>query len=169
MKTIVLVRHAKSSWKDNSADDHDRTLNKRGEHDAPFMAKVFKDKNIDPEILISSSAVRAFATAKEFAKILGYKKRKILKSTGLYLAELEEWISFIKEMSEKYSRVVLFGHNPGITQLANYFSGESIDNMPTCSFCVIEFNLDKWDEADEKKGTLKFFEYPKKYFPELEE
>lgn len=101
MKLLLLIRHAKSSWKDTRLDDHDRTLNKRGEHDAPFMATVLKKKHITTDLIITSTATRALLTAKIFAKELGYKKDHIIQDKGLYLAELEELIEIVKQLPDK--------------------------------------------------------------------
>src|SRR5438067_1115936 len=137
MKKLILVRHAKSSWKDTKMDDRDRTLNKRGERDAPHMATVVKKRKINADLMAASTAVRAIATAKEFAKKLDYPKDKILREDALYLAETDDLLKYVKNISEDKETVFLFGHNPGITALANYLTGGDIDNIPTCGICAI--------------------------------
>src|SRR5262245_32888955 len=113
MKHLILVRHAKSSWKDTELEDHERPLNKRGERDAPFMAKIFRDKNLEPDLIVSSTAVRALDTAKEFARKLDYKKGKILRVAELYLAEADDMLQYVRGIDDEYKTVMLFGHNPG--------------------------------------------------------
>src|SRR5689334_3964823 len=122
MKHLILVRHAKSSWKDSGIDDHDRPLGKRGEHDAPFMAKIFRDKKMNVDLIASSTALRALDTAREFAKKLEYKKEKILHASELYLAEAEDLFDYVKALDDDYKTVMLFGHNPGITRFANHLT-----------------------------------------------
>ena len=169
MKLLLLIRHAKSSWKDTRLDDHDRTLNKRGEHDAPFMATVLKKKHITTDLIISSTAIRALLTAKIFAKELGYKKDHIIQDKGLYLAELEELIEIVKQLPDKNSVVCLFGHNPGITSFTNFLCNAGIDNVPTCGICAISFPFDSWQEVASGNGKLDFFEFPKLYFKDAED
>lgn len=123
MKHLVLVRHAKSSWKDSEMEDHERPLNKRGERDAPHMAKVFLDKKMDPDLIASSTAVRALTTAKEFAKRLDYKKGKILKVPELYLSETDGLLSYLRNLDDDYQTVMIFGHNPGITCFCKFTHG----------------------------------------------
>src|SRR6187549_3048441 len=137
MKHLILVRHAKSSWKDSQLDDHDRPLAKRGEHDAPFMAKIFREKKMEPDLIVSSTAVRALTTAKEFAKKLDYKKEKILRLSEIYLAELDDLMEYVKGIDDDFKTVMLFGHNPSFTWFANYLTNGSIENIPTCGIVAI--------------------------------
>lgn len=169
VKHLVLVRHAKSSWKNSELDDHDRPLGKRGERDAPYMAKIFREKKMDVDLIASSTAMRALDTAKEFAKKLDYKKEKILRVSELYLAETEELLDYVKGLDDDYKTVMLFGHNPGITRFANELINENIENVPTCGIVAVDFETKQWSEAGSVKGHLRFFEYPKKYFPDAED
>lgn len=169
MKQLILIRHAKSSWKDTRLDDHDRTLNKRGEHDAPFMAEILRKKKTRTDLLISSTAVRALLTAKIFAKELGYKKDQILQEKELYLAEPEELIEIVKQLPDEKEVVCLFGHNPGITTLANFLCNAGIANIPTCGICAISFPLQSWQEVTAGSGQLDYFEFPKLYFKDAED
>ena len=169
MKKLILVRHAKSSWKDASLDDHDRPLNKRGERDAPHMGKVVKDKKVKPDLIVSSTALRAYSTAKEFAKKLDYPKSDILRMKELYLAELDGLTEIVKNLDDKDETVFLFGHNPGITWLANYLSGESVENVPTSGVFAMQFDIESWKEVAAGNGALSFFLYPKMYFKDAED
>src|SRR5262249_23478337 len=105
MKHLILVRHAKSSWKDSEIEDHERPLAKRGEREAPFMAGIFHNKKMDVDLMISSTAVRALATAREFAKKIDYKKDKILRVSELYLAELDELVDYVENLDDDYKTV----------------------------------------------------------------
>lgn len=169
MKHLILVRHAKSSWKDSGVEDHDRTLARRGERDAPFMAKIFRDKKMNVDLMISSTAIRALSTAQEFAQRLDYKKEKIQKASELYLAELEELVDFVRNLDDENKTVMMFGHNPGFTWLANALTNDSIENIPTCGIVAIDFRVSSWKEISSGSGTIRFFEYPKMYFKEAED
>jgi|WetSurMetagenome_2_1015567.scaffolds.fasta_scaffold106533_2 phosphohistidine phosphatase len=164
MKTLYLVRHAKSSWKDSDTDDRERPLNKRGEHDAPVIGKHLKKINVKPSIIISSPAKRALSTAKIFTSEIDYEKKKIIIDENIYLATPEELSALIDKLSNDLNSVMIVGHNPGITEFLNYLCKENIDNMPTCSVACIEFQTDNWSNICDQKGKLKFFEYPKNFY-----
>lgn len=168
MKTICLVRHAKSSWKNTEMSDIERPLNKRGERDAPFMASILKEKEFAPELILSSPALRAFTTAKIFAETLGYPENNIKLDINIYESGAKVIFKTLKSIEKTVSNVMLFGHNPDITYLASFLSGVYIDNIPTCGIVCIEFDVNDWKKLDERAGKLKFFEYPKKYnLPEV--
>ncbi len=164
MKQLIIVRHAKSSWKDERADDHDRTLSKRGERDAPFMAGVLKQLKVEPDLMVSSTAKRAYATARYFATVLGYKKHHIVQNNRLYLAAPDELLEIINELPDEKNTVLIFGHNPGITTLVNDLSGAGIQNVPTSGICAISIDVDQWQDVRTGSGQLVFFKYPKLYF-----
>jgi phosphohistidine phosphatase len=166
MKHLVLVRHAKSSWKDEEIEDHERPLSKRGERDAPFMAKIFRDKKLRTDLIISSTAVRALATAGEFARALDIKKKKILRVSEMYLADAEDILDYIQQLDDDYKSVMIFGHNPGLSILANDLTDGSIGDLPTCAIVAIDFDTSTWKEARKGTGKLRFFEFPGKYFNE---
>ena len=109
MKHLILVRHAKSSWKDSDLEDHERPLGKRGKRDAPYMAKIFRDKKIDVDLIVSSTAKHASKTAITFAKKLDYKKDKILREPELYLAEAEGLLDYMRTVDDDNKTVMLFG------------------------------------------------------------
>ena len=162
MKTLFLVRHAKSSWKDSSIDDNDRPLNKRGKRDAPFMGELLKEKVVNPDLVISSPAKRASKTAQIIAEQIGYYKKDIIYSEEIYEASSRELVDFIKKIDDKYNSVMLFGHNPGFTMLNNFLSKHYIDNIPTCGIVALEFN-NTWKEIDKNTAKMIFFDYPKRY------
>ncbi|MCU0364408.1 MAG: histidine phosphatase family protein [Ignavibacteriaceae bacterium] len=162
MKTLYLARHAKSYWKDQSIPDFDRPLNSRGKRDAPFMGEVLNDKKIKPDLILSSSAKRTKKTAIEIASKLGYTEKKIQFNEDLYEASSNTIIKLIKKIEEKYDRVMIFGHNPGLTMLNNHISNHYIDNIPTCGIVALQFDK-KWSEIDKNSCKFLFFEYPKLY------
>ena len=169
MKHLILVRHAKSSWKDTELEDHERPLGKRGERDAPFMAKKFLEKKIDVDLMVSSTAVRALSTAREFAKKADYKKDKILRVSELYLAEVDDLFNYIQNLDDDYKTVMLFGHNNGITWFANALTDGGIENIPTCGIASIDIDVKSWKDAKSGSGKLRFFDYPKMYFKDAED
>jgi phosphohistidine phosphatase len=162
MKTIYLVRHAKSSWKDQGLPDYDRPLNKRGKRDAPFMGEVLNDQKIRPDYIISSSAKRAKKTALEIAAKIGYPHNKILFNKEVYAASSSTLIELVKKTDEKFDSIMIFGHNPGLTLLNNHISNHYIDNIPTCGVVAIEID-NKWNDIDKNSGKFLFFEHPKMY------
>jgi len=162
MKTLYLIRHAKSSWKDPRLTDFDRPLNKRGKRDAPFMGDVLNDKKIYPDLIISSPAKRAKKTAAEIANKIGFPIKKISFNDEIYEASISTLIDLLKKMNDKYESVMIFGHNPGLTVLNNHISNFYIENIPTCGIVALKFNK-KWSEIDKNSCEHLFFEHPKMY------
>jgi phosphohistidine phosphatase len=163
MKTLYIVRHAKSSWANPSQDDFERPLNDRGKNDAPRMGKRLKEKEVHPDLIVSSSAKRAYSTAKRIAKVLNYPKEKIKALKSLYHADEESMLAVIQDIKDKHNVVMLFGHNPGLTEFVNSFQNIEldIDNIPTCGVIAFQLNIDSWKDASWGKGKMLFFDYPK--------
>ncbi len=128
------------------------------------MGEVLKGKNVSPSIILSSSAVRAYTTAKIITGKLGRSIDEIQKMEELYGASAGELMSIIQELPESAESIMIFGHNPGLTMLNNVLSDKRIDNLPTCAVAALELNISKWNEIDFGCGKELFFEYPKKYF-----
>ena len=162
-KTLYLIRHAKSSWDDPSLRDHDRPLNKRGKRDAPFMAKFLKESGIRPDIIISSTAVRALDFAKEIAEETGYKKKNIIATKDMYMADEDEMLRILRKVDDSHNIVFMVGHNPGITYFANSLSNYNISNIPTSGIFRVDFETEKWSDTDFGKGKFMSFDYPKKF------
>lgn len=142
MKTLLILRHAKSSWKFPDLPDHDRPLNRRGKRDAPRMGKLLKEKDLLPDLVISSTAARAKDTASAVIKHSGYKGKKI-EFESLYAAEPTAYLTVIRKLGDNYQRVLIVGHNPGIEELIEQLTGE-IHIIPTCTLAQIEFDAEKW-------------------------
>ena len=164
MKTLYIVRHAKSSWKEHGTTDFDRPLNKRGERDAPHMGKVLKSVNIIPDIVYSSPAKRAITTCRIMCDELGYEEDRIIQSQSIYEAGIGNLMDIINSIPDKHNSAMLFGHNPGLTMLVNYLSNKHVDNIPTCGAVKINFDVTTWETIADRAGKIEFFEYPKKYF-----
>lgn len=163
MKIIYLIRHAKSSWKDHRLTDFNRPLNKRGKKDAPFMGEKLKEKHIKPDLILSSPANRAKKTAQAIAEKISYPAEKIGFNDEFYDASEITILNHIKKLDEKFNSIMIFGHNPGLTQLNNLISDNYIDNIPTCGIVALEYDKN-WSEVGKNSCRIIFFEYPKKYY-----
>ncbi len=161
MKTLYLVRHAKSSWNNANLSDHDRPLNDRGEQDAPRMGKRLRKRKPQPAIIISSSAVRAETTATLLAETIGYPISDLIIDARLYGAEPNDVVSIIHELDDGIDCAMLVGHNPTFTELINTLSGSQIQNVPTCGMAVLKFQTNTWSKIGRDKGELLDFDYPK--------
>ena len=153
MKSVLVLRHAKSSWKHPDLTDHERPLNKRGKRDAPSIGRLLKREHLVPDIIISSTAIRARATAEAVAKASGYKG-DITFNGSLYAAGPQAYIDALHDSSDEYVRVLIIGHNPGLEELVEILTGE-IHLMPTCSLAHVKLRVGKWSEIDNKiKGQV---------------
>ena len=161
MKKLFIIRHAKSSWKDLMLNDFDRPLNKRGENDATLMGKLLKEKDVLPDAILSSPALRAKTTAQHIAKDINFTK-EIIYERKIYESSVKTLKSVVKSIDDKYSIVFLFGHNPGLKMLAESIVGFE-GNIPTCGIVEVEFDCEKWSDVSSKNAKLISFEYPKKY------
>ena len=162
MKKIYINRHAKSSWDNQQLSDFDRPLNKRGLRDAPFMAQVFADRNPGIDLIISSPANRAITTAEFFADALGIAKADIQLDERIYHASTDQLLQVINDIDDKYSNVILFGHNPGFTYIVEKISGDWL-TMATCAIAGIGLHVDSWSAVSMNTGSLFHHDYPKNH------
>ncbi len=161
-KTLILVRHAKSSWDDLTLTDFERPLNERGKTDSPRMAKRLKDKKIKIDAFISSPAKRAKKTAGFFIKEFGGKEKEIILVPALYDASVEAFYQTISNVEDTLNSIAVFSHNSGITSFANELTDQTkLDNMPTCSVFAVKCNIKKWKDFKDSKKEFWFFDYPK--------
>jgi len=160
MKTLLLIRHAKSDWSDSSQSDFDRPLNERGKKDAPKMAQRLWQRDLKIDLFISSPAKRARKTAEEFVKVYGNKKEVQLKS-ALYLAASDTFYSIIEQADPRADTIAVFSHNPGITEFANSLTTARIDNIPTCGVFAVSIDTDRWENFSSADKSFVFFDYPK--------
>ena len=163
MKILTLVRHAKSSWKDPGLADFDRPLNKRGKNDAPMMGQRLIEYKVSPDLIITSPANRALTTAKVIAQEIGYPNKKLVIDKQVYLATTYGLLEAVKKVDNAHREVLLVGHNPDLTELANVLTGEVIDNIPTCGVVRMKFDISAWKDLGKQQGELVLFDYPKKY------
>jgi phosphohistidine phosphatase len=160
MKQLIIVRHAKSSWEAGILNDYDRVLNDRGHDEAKSMAVVLKQKGINPQHLISSTATRAFTTATYFANEFEMPIADIEKQGYLYNAPEENYFEVIKNASDDFNCVAVFGHNPGITYFVNMLTNKQIIEMPTCGVFVVQIDCKSWKDFKKAKKTFLHFLHP---------
>ena len=153
MKTLLILRHAKSSWKDTSLADHDRPLNKRGKQDAPRMGKFLRTQNLVPNRIISSTAKRARKTATAVAKACRYKN-KIELTSEFYHAGPGAYLAVLQNVPDDDQPVMVVGHNPGMEALVAHLTGR-METMPTAALAHVALPIEKWVELDyETQGEL---------------
>lgn len=160
MKRLYIVRHAKSDWTFD-VDDFDRPLNERGKRDAPAMAARLKQRNVQLDALVSSTAVRAWRTAQLFAVVYEREDKAIIGIPKLYHASTETIYDVIEDISDDFQSIAIFTHNNGITDFANSLGIIRIDNMPTCSVLGFAANTNEWKAIRQAEKMLLFFDYPK--------
>jgi phosphohistidine phosphatase len=163
MKRLLICRHAKSSWNDPEMRDFDRPLNKRGKGDAPEMGRRLVTHGIHPDLICASPAVRALETACQYADQLGYPQAQIRFDPMQYSASVSLLLALIREMDSKVDTLMLVGHNPESTMLANFLSALAIENIPTSGIVALEFAVHSWQDVSPGSGSLLFFDYPKKF------
>lgn len=161
MKTLIVVRHAKSSWDKIGQKDFDRTLNERGRRDAPEMAQRLKEKLSAIDLFVSSPAKRARKTATYFAETFKTDKDAIQLIDALYEAPVETFYKVITGLNKEHTNVALFAHNPGITAFVNELTDVRTDNMPTCGVFAVQADTDDWKTFKESSKQFLFFDYPK--------
>jgi len=161
MKTLFLIRHAKSSWDDTALPDKDRQLGDRGTRDAPKMGERLAERDVKPDLILSSPARRALTPAAIMPKELEYKGKDIVVDDRLYAGAVHSLLDVIHGLGDKLERVILFGHNPELTELAHRLSGE-ITHMPTCAIAEFTFNAKSWSKIGKANLAKVALDYPKK-------
>ena len=152
MKTLMLVRHAKSSWDHPGVSDHDRPLNGRGQRDAPAMGRRLAEQGLAPDRILSSTALRARTTAQLIAEALGFDAADIVLDERLYAASADEVLRVIGELDGEVGTAMVVGHNPETASLAHRFSSD-IHEMPTCAVAEFTFDVDAWYELEDADPT----------------
>ena len=153
MKTILIMRHAKSSWDDPNLNDHDRPLNKRGKRDATRMGSLLRAESLIPDLVLCSTALRALRTAELVLQSSGYDGEIRLRR-DLYEAEAETCLSVVKQLSDDFGRVLLIGHNPCLEHLLGLLC-DVWERMPTAGLAVVTLPVENWKELKaEPQGAL---------------
>ncbi len=162
MKTLFLVRHAKSSWKYPNLNDFERPLNQRGRKNAPFMGKVLKKLKVAPDLVISSPANRAAMTARVIAAAINYPLEKIRYTETIYEFGENALVDVVKQIDDAANKVMVVGHNPALTAMANTIADQPVSNIPTSGVFCVDLDISSWANISAHCGKLKFFEFPKK-------
>lgn len=158
-KQLLLVRHGKSDWGNLDLKDFDRPLNKRGKENAPEMAERLINRGFKFDLMVSSPAKRAKSTAKYFAE--AYNVDDIKFEEAIYEANSRTLLKVVSDFDDSADVVIMFGHNPGFTDLGNELSDADIYNIPTAGMVLISFPFDSWKMVSKGTGELVFFDYPK--------
>ncbi len=165
MKKLILSRHAKSDWGNEGLKDVDRPLAARGYEDAYRMADWFKQNNPLPDVIVSSIAIRAFNTALIFSRHFAMKENAIRMEEKIYESNVANWLKVISNFDNKFNTVMLFGHNPTMTNLLNELQTELLfDNVPTCGMVLLGLDINEWKDISHKKeAKLLSYKFPKSF------
>lgn len=159
MKTLYLLRHAKSSWKDDSLDDFERPLKNKGLGDAQLVGKMLRQREIGLDLVISSSAERARQTT-QLVLMSADRQVELKFDERLYEAGMRRLLTLVQRLDNQAGAVMLVGHNPGFEELLKTLTGE-VHTMPTASLAGIEFDVDDWSQVKARTGRLTLFLTPK--------
>ena len=163
MKTLVLVRHAKSDWDNPDLQDIDRPLNLRGIKGSEVMAEAISKKGPKADLIISSPALRARTTANKFAEKQNYAFEEIKIESDIYFGSWRNVLLIIRDIEDKNQTVYLFGHNPTISNLCHNIAFNFNDMFPTCGVVCLDFEIDSWIDIESVRGKVRYFDCPKKH------
>lgn len=163
MRLLTLVRHAKSSWADPGQRDFDRPLNERGRRDIPRMAPRALEQIGIPDRIVSSPAVRALSTARGLLDAFGLDDKRLRLEASIYEAPFPRLLELARQLDDADTHVMLVGHNPGLTDLAQALAPCPFDDLPTCAMVQIGFQLASWRALAAGEGTLCQYLYPKQF------
>ena len=164
MKQLIFIRHAKSDWGSEFLHDADRCLNERGYSDAYYMSRWFKKNHKATDVIISSTATRALSTALIFARDLDFNMNNFFLEQKIYEAPMSRLISVIKNLNNEKDSAMLFGHNPGFTNVCNELSADMFyEGIPTCGIVSMKFDIESWNDVKPHSGKLDFYQFPKDF------
>ncbi|MFD2785063.1 SixA phosphatase family protein [Hymenobacter rubripertinctus] len=163
MKTLYLMRHAKSSWSFDTLNDQQRPLNDRGRDDAPLMGRALAEREVELDLIVSSPAVRALSTAALVAKELEHSPEQLQVIEGIYEATVPDLLTIVQQLPDSAAAVLLVGHNNTLTDFANLLSPSEIPPMPTASIACLKFKTDQWADVSQANAEYYFFDKPKNY------
>ena len=165
-RTLVLLRHAKSSWADSALGDYDRPLNKRGRRDAPEMADRLRRRGLAPDLILTSGALRTRQTAAALVAALDLDESRLAHDSALYLASEERLLRRIQALDDGLRQVVLVAHNPGLTELVRRLGVADLENLPTCGYAEFSLALESWGLVGPQSARLVRLDYPKHSRPD---
>lgn len=160
MKTLYLLRHAKSSWAEPGCRDIDRPLNQRGLRDAPLMAQRLLDSGAELDLVVSSPALRTRTTAEIFSQVFQLQAEQLLFEPRIYLAGTGHLLQLVQQFDETANAIMLVGHNPALTDFANAMAGLAIENIPTCGLLTLSLAEEHWALADFGQASMLAFDIP---------
>jgi phosphohistidine phosphatase len=163
MKEIIFVRHAKSDWGNEQLKDIDRPLSERGFLDAYALSEWYATEQAVPDLMITSIAARAINTALIFARRLKHTMEQFVVEESFYESTADNILAVIRKQKSSVDRLMLFGHNPGFTNICNEMSDIFFDNVPTCGIVSYRFDIKKWSDLVPKKGELNYYQFPKEF------
>ncbi len=164
MKELILVRHAKSDWGNESLKDIDRHLNERGYEDAYLLSKWYEKNKTLPDLILASAATRALNTALIFARALNFNMANFVLEKDVYESKAATLLSIIKKQADTKKTIMLFGHNPGVTDFFNELSKDVyLDNIPTCGIVSLSFETNSWKGISSENSKLNYQQFPKEY------
>ncbi len=164
MKRLIIVRHAKSDWGHEGLKDIDRPLNQRGYRDAYDMANWYSERYDKPDLIVTSDATRALSTAFIFARVMEIPSGTVSVKPEIYEANTEKLRSVISNLPDTANTVMLFGHNPGLTNFANAMCEDlDFDNVPTTGVLALDLNTKSWKDSGSIQGKTVFYKYPKEF------
>jgi phosphohistidine phosphatase len=162
MLRLTLLRHGKSSWDDPELEDLERPLAPRGLRDVPEMGRRLAKRGELPGLILSSPALRALSTARAIAREIGYREDGIRQEPALYMASPLEILATLQRLGDPPQHLMVVGHNPGLTELANMLDEFHLDNLPTAAILSVEFDASDWGRIEPASARLLWFDYPKK-------
>lgn len=161
MKKVFIVRHAKSSWEEAHLNDYDRPLKGRGVKDAYLVSNWLRQNQVEPDALFSSPATRALHTAMIFARNLQFPFSSINIHEELYMCTPETLLRFMENLNDQFTSVMIFSHNPTVTDFVNMCQDQEISNVPTSGVVSMRYPINQWKDIS-LSGELLYFDYPKK-------
>jgi len=159
MKRLILLRHATSGWNQPGRSDSERLLDSEGESEAQEMGQRLAAEGFKPQLIVSSPATRAIITARLVAAQLNYDPASILEEETVYNASLETLLNVVRSFDDRFERIMLVGHNPGLSELGSYLSGHH-GGLPPAGLYTIDFDLGSWDQLWLESGRLQRYDYP---------
>lgn len=161
MKTLVIVRHGKSSWAYPELEDFYRPLKQRGINDAFRIGEELVNREITPDLILSSPAIRAMNTAIIIGRKLDFTLSNIQTNESIYEASTSQLVKLISDVDDGCETLMIFGHNPSFTSLVNQLQDEPLYNLPTCGVVAIELQIDSWEDISKSKGKKVLELFPK--------
>ena len=160
MRRLLLIRHAKSSWKNHDGDDHERPLNQRGEQDSILMARHLADKGEELNIIFSSTATRALDFAQQLSD---FTHVTLEPDLSFYTFDQDELLEILHSLPDNANRIAIVGHNPAITRVASKLASHEFDNIPTAGIVALNCDAESWSELSVSDCEIDYFEYPKMF------